>query len=117
MNQEKQIKLESAGYSVGDTDDFLRIPLENSFERWGNIWTIIERTKEWVLLCQRVGPETCNYNVCRVKQVKERVFPNGTTYPPKEELPSAEQWGRLAWNFLELENAKKKFKELTSKIE
>ena len=33
MNQEKQDKLIDAGYSIGDADDFLRIPLENSFER------------------------------------------------------------------------------------
>lgn len=114
MNQEKQIKLESAGYSVGDTDDFLRIPLENSFERWGNIWTIIERTKEWALLCQNVAPNVCNYNICKIKQGTGSTFPNGKFYPAKEELPSAEQWGKLAWNFgKNLERAKDKYKELT----
>lgn len=116
MNQEKQIKLESAGYSVGNADDFLRIPLESSFERWGSHWTILERTKEWALLCQSFGKDLDNYNVCKIKQGKENIFPNGTVYPPKEELPSAEEYGRLAWNFgKNLEKAKSKYNELTSK--
>jgi hypothetical protein len=90
------------------------IQLENSFERWGYAWSVIERTKEWALICQSISPETCNYNVCKIKQGKERVFPNGTTYPPKEELPSAEQWGRLAWNYgPDEEKAKAKYLELT----
>ena len=107
-------KLEKAGWTSGDADDFLRIPLENTFQKWGNTWTIIERTKDWVLVCQNVAPDTCNYNVCKVKQGKESVFPNGKTYPAKEELPSAEQWGRLAWNYgPNLEKAKAKYLELT----
>ena len=90
------------------------IQLENSFERWGYTWTIIERTKEWALICQNIGPETCNFNVCKIKQGKGNTFPNGVTYPPKEELPSAEQWGRLAWNYgQDEERAKAKYLELS----
>lgn len=39
-------------------------------------------------------------------------MPNGKTIPAQEMLPSAEEYGRIAWCFCELENAEKKYQEV-----
>ena len=88
-------------------------PLPDSFSKWGYDWNVLKRTEDWALLSQSKDG-AANYNVCKIKKAKAYTFPNGITIPPQEAIPSAEEWGRVAWNFCKLENAEKKYEELTN---
>lgn len=91
--------------------EFSGKPLPNSFKKWGFDWAVLKREGDCALLSQSKDGGV-NYNVCKIKKGNEYTFPNGRVVEAQESIPSAEQWGRLAWCYCKLENAEKKFAEL-----
>lgn len=86
--------------------------LANTFEKWGSTWTVLERTEDWALIRQDHKGGRPNYNVCKIKKTKDALMPNGRTIPAQEMIPCAEEYGRIAWCYCELENAEKKYDEM-----
>jgi hypothetical protein len=88
--------------------------LQNNFKKWGANWSILKRNDEWCLVRQDWPLGGSNYNVCKIKKTSDCLMPNGKTIPAQEMIPSAEEWGRIAWNFgKDAIGAEKKFDELT----
>lgn len=91
--------------------------LPNSFKKWGADWTVLERTENWALVKQDWPEGGTNFNVCKIKRTNDCLMPNGKTILAQEILPSAEEYGRIAWNFgKNLPAAQKRFNELTKEI-
>lgn len=55
------------------------------------------------------------YDVVEIQILPEYKFPNGIVYPIHEAFPKERTWGDKGWSFSKLEDAKKKFRELTRK--
>lgn len=88
--------------------------LPTNFKKWGANWTVLDRNENWCIVIQQWLQGGENYNVCKIKKANECLMPNGKTIPAQEMLPSAEEWGRIAWNFgKDIQAAERKFDELT----
>lgn len=92
------------------------IPLPNKFFIKPFEYTVLERTDHYAILTY--GHKTLNYDVVKIIKQKEKtsVFKGKEVlFEAKERIPSSESWGKIAWTYTSLEDAKKKFQELNEK--
>lgn len=74
---------------------------------------ILKRTGRIILLQKTRGESgSLSYEVAIVQKVAQRTFPNGITTPQHESMPSSSKWGDSGWSYVELDQAKKKFRQL-----
>lgn len=57
------------------------------------------------------GPKT--YEVVILRSMPDKTFPNGETTPAHEAMPSPEMWGTSAWSKAILEEAHRKFQDVS----
>jgi hypothetical protein len=90
--------------------------LPNFVKRWGCEWTQLEREGNLALFHQ-VGiddPQNMNRgaNNFVVIRVRKRAANEKFDTPAKEDLPSANEYGRYAWNYINERDAREHFETL-----
>lgn len=88
--------------------------VKTSFSKWGDEWTLQERTKTHALY-KRVGACGRHWEVVGIGKVpKEYKFPNGKVLVVGQEFLklSDSNYGTNTWCFKEADKAKAKFEEV-----
>ncbi len=62
----------------------------------------------------RIGGQATTFEVVLTRQAKAHTWPNGTTTPAHETMPSAEQWGVYGWTYTTREAAGARFGKLVA---
>lgn len=92
-------------------------PLPTHFTKKG--WNHEQLMREGMIALYRRwkdGPQPAHWEVIRIQEHAERLFPGSDTpIPAKEGYPSEGSWGQEGWTFLKLETAEKRFRVLASK--
>ena len=92
--------------------------LPNTFSKNTFDYQLVSRDGDVAIYSQTM-PETgklIGYEVFEV-QKKEAFSLNGYDYPAKEAVPSANQWGQMAFTVFDLSRAKQRQAELLQRIE
>lgn len=86
-------------------------PLPVEFTRDGYQYRQVRREGLLAIYSQRKGGATYSYEVIIIQQrPAEKIV--AREYPPRETMPSPEQWGTSGWTCLTLADAQKRFETL-----
>lgn len=73
-------------------------PLPERYVSHSYTFRLIKRTGDVAMFgAWADGQEPKEWEVFIVQRQEARTFPGGKQYPPKEKVPSDEQWGTYAW--------------------
>lgn len=90
------------------------VPLAEKFIKDGFEFDLFERSETAALFQKRrPGSEHKSFEVVVVQRRAEHTWPNGSTTPAHESLPSSEQWGSAGWTYTCRDAAMGRFKGLS----
>jgi hypothetical protein len=88
--------------------------LKTDFIAKGTVYKQIARNdKAAIYEIRRVKGTNKGYEVFKIRVAKAHTWPNGNHTPEHESYPGDEQFGKIAWYFMELNGAQKRFEEIS----
>jgi hypothetical protein len=93
------------GTAMNATAPIEYLPLPDAYKDHSMTFRLVKR----VGMVAMFAAGTLEWEVMVIQRQKAAKFPNGKTYPPKEVVPSPEQWGQYGWTYTHEARAKARF--------